>query len=376
MIRQAKAVRKVAGKGVHAARRGRAVRKLRAAKVDAMLVTKPVDVGYLTGFTGQDSSLLVGSGWACLVTDGRFTEQVAKDCPDIECCVRTGPMEAALAGVLKGRRVRKLGFDPKHVTVKLRNDLAGKLGGRKLVEVSEVVSSLRQAKDDGELRIMRRAIRIAEKAFKELCGLGPKGWVGRTERDLAAELGYRMRQAGADGLSFPTILAAGAHGSMPHYSPGSARVKAGQAVLIDWGARAGGYCSDLTRVVFTGTIPAKLREIYEVVRLAQEAGIAAIRPGVGCKAVDKAAREVIVKAGYGGQFGHGLGHGLGREVHEAPGLGKLSTVRLKSGMVVTVEPGIYLPGIGGVRIEDDVLVTAGSARRLSGLPRDIDAMRL
>ena len=372
MIRQAKAARR----GPHATRRGRAVRKLRAAKVDAMLVTKPVDVGYLTGFTGDDSFLLIGSGWTCLVTDGRFTEQVAWQCPDIECCVRTGPMEAALAGVLKGRRVRKLGFDPKHMTVKLRNDLAGKLGSRKLVEVSEVVSSLRQVKDDGELRIMRRAIRIAEKAFKELCGLGPEGWVGRTERDLAGELNYRMRQAGADGPGFPTILAAGAHGSAPHYSPASTRVKAGQAVLIDWGARVDGYCSDLTRVVFTGTIPAKLHEIYEVVRRAQEAGIAAIRPGVGCKAVDAAAREVIVKAGYGEQFGHGLGHGLGREVHESPGLGNLSTARLKSGMVVTVEPGIYLPGIGGVRIEDDVLVTAGSARRLSSLPRDIDAMRL
>lgn len=372
MIRKTDSVRKNA----FAARRRRAVRKLRAAKVDAMLVTKAVDVGYLTGFTGEDSSVLIGSGWACLVTDGRFTEQVAKDCPDIECRVRTGPMEAALAGALKGRRVRKLGFEPRHMTVKRRNDLAGKIGGRKLVEVSKVVSALREVKDDGELRIVRRAIRIAEKAFKELCGLGPKGWVGRTERDLAAELVYRMRRAGADGPSFPTILAAGAHGSFPHYSPDLTRVKADQAVLIDWGARAGGYCSDLTRVVFTGTIPAKLREVYEVVRRAQQAGIAAIRPGVGCKAVDAAAREVIVKAGYGEQFGHGLGHGLGREVHEAPGLGKQSKARLKSGTVVTVEPGIYLPGFGGVRIEDDVLVTAGPARRLSSLPRDIDAMRL
>jgi len=223
---------------------------------------------------------------------------------------------------------------------------------------------------------MRRAIRIAEKAFKEMLALGAKGWVGRTERDLAAELEYRMRRLGADRPSFPTILAAGAHGSVPHYSPGSTRVRPGQAVLVDWGARADGYCSDLTRVVFTGTIPAKLREIYEVVRRAQEAGIAAIRSGVGCRAVDAAARRVIAEAGYGEQFGHGLGHGLGREVHEAPGLGKLSADRLKSGMVVTVEPGIYLPGIGGVRIEDDVLVTASSARRLSSLPRDIDAMRL
>lgn len=376
MVRKTKATGKVAGKDAFAGRRGRAVRKLRAAKADAMLVTNPVDVGYLTGFTGEDSYLVFGSGWVCLLTDSRFAEQSPKECPGVECLVRTGPMLDALAGALKGRRVRKLGFDPRHVTVKLCGDLAEKLGSRKLVEVSDAVSPLRQIKDDGELRIMRRAIRIAETAFKGLCSLGAKNWVGRTERDLAAELECRMCQAGADGVSFPTILAAGAHGSLPHYRPGSTRVKADQAVLIDWGAKVDGYCSDLTRVVFTGTIPAKLREIYEVVRLAQEAGIAAIRPGVSGKAVDAAAREVIVKAGYGDQFGHGLGHGLGREVHEAPGLGKLATARLKSGVVVTVEPGIYLPGMGGVRIEDDVLVTADSVRRLSSLPRNIDAMRL
>ena len=376
MVRKIKAVGKSSGKDVFAGRRGRAVRKLRAAKVDAMLVTNPVDVGYLTGFTGDDSYLVVGSGWACLLTDSRFAEQAPKECPGVECCVRTSSMLEALAGALKGRRVRKLGFDPRHVTVKLCSDLADHLGSRKMVEVSDVVSPLRQCKDDGELRILRHAIRIAEKALKGLCSLGAKNWIGRTERDLAAELEYRMCEGGADGVSFSTILAAGAHGSLPHYMPGSTRVKADQAVLIDWGAKVDGYCSDLTRVVFTGTIPAKLREIYEVVRLAQKAGIAAIKPGVSGKAVDSAAREVIVKAGYGEQFGHSLGHGLGREVHEAPGLGQKATARLKSGVVVTVEPGIYLPGIGGVRIEDDVLVTADSVRRLSSLPRDIEAMRL
>ena len=376
MIRQTKALAKDGGSSVHPPRRRRAMGKFRAARVDAMLVNNPVEVGYLTGFMGDDSFLLLGAGWTCLVTDGRFTEQAAKECGDIECHVRNGSIESAIAKVLEGRGVRKLGFEPRCVTVKLRQELADKLKGKKLVEVSGVVSILRQCKDDGELAIMRRAIRIAEKAFKEMLALGVKGWVGRCERDLAAELDYRMRRNGADAPGFPTILAAGAHGSVPHYRPDSTRVRPGQAVLVDWGARVEGYCSDLTRVVFTGTIPAKLREIYEVVRRAQEAGIAAIRPGVGCKAIDAAARRVIVEAGYGEQFVHGLGHGLGREVHEAPGLGKLSTARLKSGMVVTVEPGIYLPGIGGVRIEDDVLVTASSARRLSSLPRDIDAMRL
>jgi Xaa-Pro aminopeptidase len=261
--------------------------------------------------------------------------------------------------------------------VKLVSDLAGKLkSGAKLVEADGIASRLRQSKDELELAAMRKAIRIAEQAFKELFSLGAKGWIGRTERDLAAELDYRMRKAGADALAFPTIFAAGAHGSVPHYCPDSTRIKPDQAVLIDWGASAGGYCSDLTRVVFTGTIPAKIKEIYEVVRRSQAAGIAAIRPGAACKAVDAAAREVIEKAGFGPKFGHGLGHGLGREVHENPRLGKLSPARLASGMVITVEPGIYLPGIGGVRIEDDVLVTGTSSRRLTSLPRDLEAMRL
>ena len=376
MIQQAKPTKKNTRVGVYAQRRRRALAKLRSAGADAMLVTSPFDVSYLTGFTGDDSFLLVGKGWATLVTDSRFAEQVAKECGDIDCHVRNGGLDAAVAGLLKGRGIRKLGFDPRKMTVKLKSDLAAKLSSGKLVEVTEVVSSLRIAKDDLELAAMRKAIRIAEKAFKEMMALGAKGWIGRTERDLAGELEYRMRQAGADKASFPTILAAGAHGSIPHYIPASTRIRPNQAVLVDWGARVDGYCSDLTRVVFTGTIPAKIREIYEVVRKAQAAGIAAIRPGVCCKTVDVAARECIAKAGFGEKFGHGLGHGLGREVHEAPGLGKASNTRLKCGMVVTVEPGIYLPGTGGVRIEDDVLVTSTSARRLSSLPRDIDAMRL
>ena len=377
MMRQSKALKKVSRQDSFAQRRRKLLSSVRSAGADAILVTHPVEVSYLTGFTGEDSFLVVGRAGTCLVTDGRFTEQAGKECgPGVECCIRDGLIEDATAKVILGGGVKKLAFDPRHVTVRLKTDLSARLRGVKFIEADSLIHKLRRIKDEFELAAMRRAIRVAEQAFKELCGLGPKGWIGRTEQDLAAELEYRMRKAGADGLAFPTILAAGAHGSVPHYCPASTRVKADQAVLVDWGARVGGYCSDLTRVVFTGTIPAKIREIYGIVRRAQAAGIAAMKPGAACKTVDAAARAVIDQAGYGENFGHGLGHGLGRLVHENPRLSKISPDRLGAGMVITVEPGIYLPGIGGVRIEDDILITATSSRRLSSLPRDLDAMRL
>ena len=185
-----------------------------------------------------------------------------------------------------------------------------------------------------------------------------------------------MRSAGAERAAFETIVAAGPHSALPHYRPGPTRIRRGDAVLIDWGAVVAGYCSDLTRVVFTGRIPPQLACIYEIVLRAQSAGAAAVKPGCRCEAADASAREVIAAAGYGEAFAHGLGHGIGLEVHESPRLGTRSRQRLAAGMVVTVEPGIYLPGVGGVRIEDDVVVTATGQRRLSRLPRRIEAMVL
>jgi Xaa-Pro aminopeptidase len=358
------------------ARRQRVVRKAGEAKVDALLVSRPEDVGYLSGFSGEDSCLLLGRGWAVLLTDGRFKEQAQAECPDVGLYVRKKGMVDAVREALKGRGVRRLGIQGGYVTVQFRDALAKKLKGVRIRAVGEVVSELRILKDDGEVRIIVQAARIAEKAFQELLALGKKWWVGRTERQLAAELEYRMRLLGADGPSFDSIIAVGPHGSLPHYRPGDTRVVDGQPVLIDWGAKVKGYCSDLTRVVLVGRIPPKLGEIYEVVRRSQAAGIAAARAGAALKSVDAAARKVIVDAGFGEQFVHSLGHGLGRQVHEAPGLAKLAKGRLRAGMVVTAEPGIYLPGVGGVRIEDDLLITATGCRRLTSLPRDIEAMRL
>ncbi|RKY23956.1 MAG: Xaa-Pro dipeptidase, partial [Planctomycetota bacterium] len=232
----------------------------------------------------------------------------------------------------------------------------------------------RAIKDSGELKLIRQAIRIAQSAFLELTANGPGQLIGRTEGQVAAELEYLIRQAGAQGAAFDIIVAAGANSSKPHHTPGATKIKFDQPVLFDWGAKVGGYCSDLTRVVFPGKIPPKFREIYDVVRQAQQAGIDAVRASVRCTTPDAAARAVIEQAGYGEQFTHSLGHGIGLDIHEAPGLARKSAGAsevLRAGMVVTVEPGIYLPGLGGVRIEDDVLVTATGCRRLTRLGRRI-----
>ena len=362
--------------GVFARRRRAVMRTARRQKVDAVLVSQIEDVGYLCPFAGEDSDLVIGEDWACLITDGRYAEQAEGECGDMEVHVRKGAMSVAVAEVLQGRRVRRLGVQAGSVTLQTHDALAGKLPGKRLKPLQDLTADLRAIKTDAEVRAIRKAALVAEQAFRELLAMGAGQWVGATERDLAAELEYRMRRAGADGAAFPTIVAAGVHGSRPHHHPGATRVRSGEPVLIDWGARVGGYCSDLTRVVFLGRIPPKLGEVYGVVHRAQAAGIEAARPGVACKTVDAAARRVIAEAGYGEQFVHGLGHGVGRQVHESPGLGRTATGRLRSGMVVTVEPGIYLPGVGGVRIEDDVLVTPMGRRRLTGLPSNIDAMIL
>jgi Xaa-Pro aminopeptidase len=367
-------------------RRRAVLRSTAAANVRAVLITSPEDVSYLSGFTGEDSFLLIGktgvgasSGgghWVRLITDGRYAEQARKQCNDVEIQVYSGRMSRGVAAALKNRRVRRLGVQSEHMTLQWRSVLEKTLKGKALVLVENIVRDLRRIKDVKEVRAIQRSIRVAERAFRALLCRGPKGFVGRSEQDVAAELDYRMRLGGAERSAFETIVAAGPHASLPHYRPGKTRIRRGEGLLIDWGAQVSGYCSDLTRVVFLGKIPPKLARIYKVVLRAQVAGIAAIRPAVTVRTPDAAARKVMEAAGYGPQFLHGLGHGLGRAVHESPSLGGSGKMRLRAGMVVTVEPGIYLPRLGGVRIEDDVLVTPDGRRRLSSLPKSLTAMTL
>lgn len=344
-------------------------------KIDALLVSEPVDVGYLSGFTGDSSVLLIAGPWACLVTDGRFGEQARGECPDIDVIVRTKGVFDVVGEVVKDRKVRNLAIQSGHMTVQWRGMLSEKLGSRrKIHDISGIVGLVRQTKDAEEIRCIRKAIRIAERALKDIISGGVKSIVRRTEQQLAARLEYRMRLFGASEAAFETIVAAGPHGSLCHYRPGSTVIRQGDPVLIDFGAKVDGYCSDLTRVLFMGKIPPKIAGIYKVVLQAQRAGIKQIRPGVSCKRVDSAARKVIETAGYGDKFVHSLGHGVGLQVHEAPALAQTSKARLRGGMIVTVEPGIYLPGVGGVRIEDDVQVTLDGHKKLSTLSRDINAM--
>jgi Xaa-Pro aminopeptidase len=291
--------------------------------------------------------------------------------------IRTGRMLDAIAEALKGRGVRRLAFESSHMTVAMKDDLDCALRGQRLVALApHTCQGLREVKDSGELAAIGKAAAAAQGAFGTLIARGRAAFVGKTERQIAAELDHLMRLAGAERCSFETIVACGANAALPHYRPQDVRIKANDCVLIDWGAVVAGYCSDLTRVVFTGRIPPQIARIYEVALRAQAAGIAAVRVGVTGEAADAAARELIVAAGFGEAFNHSLGHGLGLEVHEWPRLGRKVTEPLRAGMVVTVEPGIYLPGVGGVRIEDDVLVTASGPRRLTTLPASMEAMIL
>jgi len=358
------------------ARRRRLTRKFANAGIDALLVASSANVRYLSGFTGEDSYLMVGRGWTALITDSRFAEQARRDCPDIEHVIRKGAMAKAVAGSLRGRGARRLGLESEHATLAMDAALGEVISPRRLRRTSRLVDGLRETKDDAEIRAIRRAVRAAQEAFVDLLAPGARALIGRSEADVAGELEYRMRQQGASGAGFPSIVAAGAHAALPHYRPGSARIRPSQAVLFDWGAVVDGYCSDLTRVVFTGRIPPQLGRIYEVVLQAQQAGIRAVRAGRSVRAVDAAARDVIAAAGFAQRFGHGLGHGVGLEVHERPAVSPRADSRLRKGHVIAVEPGIYIPGVGGIRIEDDVLVTRDGAKPLSDLPKALAAMVL
>jgi Xaa-Pro aminopeptidase len=362
---------------IHAQRRRDAVKAMRKeAKADAFLISRPEDVSWLTGFTGEDSLALVAAKWAVLVTDSRYSEQALEECEGMDVLVRTRNMLPEITDQLAGREANTLGIQSMHLTARTYQMLANEIGRKNVASISDVIRKLRAVKDRSEVRSVERSIAVAQDAMTALLEQGKSAFVGRTERDVAAELDYRMRRGGASGSAFETIVAAGENGSRPHYRPGARTIERDEAVLIDWGALVGGYCSDLTRVVFTGTIRPELAEIYRVVLRAQKAAIAAIKAGLACKTIDAAARDVIADAGYGEAFGHGLGHGIGREIHERPHVAGSIKDRLRSGMIHTVEPGVYLPGIGGVRIEDDVLVTAKGKRVLSSLPKDIEAMKL
>ena len=340
-------------------------------KIDGLLVTNFTNVSYLTGFSGDDSYLLVSGDSQLLLSDPRYTIQLQEECPGLNCFIRD-PGESMADAVVKSvnaAKIERLGVESASLTLLQDRSFANGAPAVERVPTNNLVEQLRLVKDRTEIDDTRLACRQAERAFHAVRSLlTPE----MTELEIAAELEYQARRFGAQALSFPAIVAVGARSALPHARPTERKIGTANFTLIDWGAHTGRYMSDLTRILVIGRISPKLRKIYNVVLKAQLAAINSIRPGVSCGAVDSIARTVIRKAGFGKAFGHGLGHGLGLEIHEGPRLSKNQKLVLRPGMIVTVEPGIYLPGWGGIRIEDDVLVTRNGHEVLSDLPKQLE----
>jgi len=356
----------------HADRLSRFRTRLVDEGLDGMIVGSDRDIRYLTGYHGEDCIALVTPDDLHLVTDFRYAEDLEPFADRARLVIRTDGMSVTLGDMIERERLDRVGIQAEHVTVEERRLLAKHVGAKRLRNMTGVLSDLRKIKDRYEVRTIRRAIEIQEDAlratFEEFRS-------GETEAEFAARLEYEARRRGAEGLAFSPCVAAKSNGSRPHYRPSSkVKITQRQPLLIDWGARVDGYVSDLTRTFGVGSMPRRIRDIYEIVLEAQRRAIDAIGPGAGLAEVDAVARDYITDCGYGDRFGHGLGHGLGLDVHEAPSLSWRSTSgTLEPGMVVTVEPGIYLPGTGGVRIEDDVLVTATGREVLSNYPKDLES---
>jgi Xaa-Pro aminopeptidase len=336
--------------------------RLAAALELRLLVTDPVNVRYLTGLESSNAAVLVDpEGPARLYTDFRYLE-AARALPGVEVVETRRSLTADLGERLSG----SVGFEADNLVV-AQAELLG-AAGLELVATRGRVEALRAVKDEAEVAAIRRASEAAERAFQALCG---EAWVGRSERELAWGLRQLLHAHGVEGLAFETVVAAGPNGARPHAHPGPSLVEPGQLVVVDFGARLEGYCSDCTRTLSTGALPRELRDAYEVCLEAELAAVAAIGPGMSGVEADRVARAVIEAAGYGEQFGHSLGHGVGLAIHEAPKLSRESADTLEPGNVVTIEPGIYLPGLGGVRIEDLALVTEGGLELLTSLPKEL-----
>jgi Xaa-Pro aminopeptidase len=334
-------------------------------ELDSLMVTNLVNVRYLTGFTGTNGACVVTPDERLFFTDFRYVEQAREQAPDFELVQASPRMLEDVATRLRGRA----GFEDDHLSVAAHRKVADKApDGVELVPAGGLVERLRAVKDETEVAAMAAGAELATAAYDSL---RERGLAGRTEREVARGLVRFLEDAGAEGPSFPPIVAAGAHGALPHAVPRDAEVPRDTLVVIDLGAVVDGYCSDCTRTLATGSLSDDVLEVYELVRLAQLDALEATSAGADVKAVDAVARERIDAAGHEEHFGHGLGHGVGLEVHEAPRIGKSGDGELEVGNAVTVEPGVYVPGEFGVRIEDLVIVTEGEPRMLTGFPKDL-----
>jgi len=335
------------------------IERLQAKLAEPLLVTTPANVTYLTGFVSSNAALFVEPDTVRLFTDFRYAEK-AREVPDVDFVETRRDTVQHVAELLSG----SVGFESPHLTY--RNWEILRDGGLELVPRVGTVEGLRAVKDEDELRRIRDAARITTQAYEKLAG---EPFVGRTERELAWRMEELFHELGADAPAFETIVAAGPNGARPHADPGDRTIGENTTVVIDAGAALGGYCSDCTRTFATGPLPDELQRAYDVCLQGQLAGLDATRAGVTGVDADKASRDVISEAGFGENYGHGMGHGVGIDVHEAPRLAQTSSDTLEPGNVVTIEPGIYLPGVGGVRIEDLVIVRDGGVEVLSSFPK-------
>jgi Xaa-Pro aminopeptidase len=353
-----------------AQRADRLIPALEEAGLELLLVSELTGVRYLTGYTGSNGLALVGAETRVFVTDFRYVEQAAEEVdPSFERIRAPQDLVAELVELLPGEGRLRLGFDDAHASVAEHARLRELLPERvELVRAGGLVEALRRVKEPGEVERIAAAARVADEALEALLA---GGLVGRTERELALALEIEMRQRGASAASFEPIVAAGPHGALPHAQPREVPVERGQLVVIDWGAQLDGYCSDCTRTYATGELGGEEREAYELVRRAQQAGLDAVRAGGHGREIDREVRDIIDGAGHAEHYGHGLGHGVGLEIHEAPRLSQRSEDTLAAGNVVTVEPGVYLPGRFGIRIEDLVVVTDDGCEILTGLPKEL-----
>jgi Xaa-Pro aminopeptidase len=340
-------------------------------ELDALVVTGLVNVRYLTGFTGTNGVCVVGPDMRLFLTDFRYVEQAEGQVQRFDRVRGERDLLGDVAKRLMEAGVRRVGFEDHKLVVRQHRRLTESLEGVELVPAGDCVERLRAVKGADELRAIGEAAALADEVYALL---PERGLAGRSEREVALDLEQEIRRRGSE-PSFPTIVAAGPHGALPHAEPRDVPIREGELVIVDMGCVVDGYCSDCTRTIGVGSVEGEAASVHALVLRAQETALAAVRAGVGCRDVDAAGREVIDAAGHGERLGHGLGHGVGLEVHEAPRLSPTSTDgELQAGNVVTIEPGVYLPGTLGVRIEDLVVVTDEGCEILSGFPKALDAL--
>lgn len=344
------------------------IRELERLDIDGILLTDKSNIGFVSGFLTEDAYVLISKLGKIFITDGRYYEVAEKKCPgwNVVCLSAEVSLQQLLADACQKWQIETLGFEEDVVTQGFYTKITESLPTVRMVPASHVLKKVRMIKRPYELDCMRRAARAADDAFLVALKLIKPGV---REYEIAAEIEYQLKKMGMDGCSFPSIVAAGAHSSLPHAVPSDYKMQNGDFITIDMGAKYRGYASDMTRTFVLGEPDAKQKEVYDIVLQAQKKGVEAVKPGIKCSELDQIVRDYITEKGYGENFLHSLGHGVGLDIHEWPTVSSKCDIVLEPGMVITIEPGIYLPGWGGVRIEDTVIVTEDGCEIITKIPK-------